>query len=162
MWQLSDDPLDIKRIGDAKVEKGYGPRHMAIDEKRWLAFLLCELEPFVYTFKIDRETGKLRELFKTATLDKKTEFLGKPFERHSVFEPLDHGAEIQLHPNKRWLYTSHRNKGSIIAFEVDELGCLERFQVTSAYCTLNAGTFQKKLKADSKKQEQIFPKAQED
>ena len=108
---------------------------MAIDQKRWLAFLLCELEPFVYTFKIDRETGKLRELFKTATLDKKTEFLGKPFERHSVFEPLDHGAEIQLHPNKRWLYTSHRNKGSIIAFEVDELGCLERFQVTSAYCT---------------------------
>ena len=152
--------MDIKRIGDAKVEKGYGPRHMAIDEKRWLAFLLCELEPFVYTFKIDRETGKLRELFKTATLDKKTEFLGKPFERHSVFEPLDHGAEIQLHPNKRWLYTSHRNKGSIVAFEVDELGCLERFQVTCAYCTV--GTFQKKLKADSKKQEQIFPKAQED
>ena len=87
------------------------------------------MQPFVYTFKINRETGKLRELFKTATLDKKTEFLGKPFERHSVFEPLDHGAEIQLHPNKRWLYTSHRNKGSIIAFEVDELGCLERFQV---------------------------------
>ena len=160
MWQLSDDPLDIKRIGDASVAKGYGPRHMAIDEKRWLAFLLCELEPFVYTFKIDRDTGKLRELFKTATLNKKTEFLGKPFERHSVFEPLDHGAEIQLHPNKRWLYTSHRNKGSIIAFEVDELGCLERFQVTCAYCTV--GTFQKKLKADSKKQEQIFPKAQED
>ena len=128
-FQLSDDPLDIARIGSVSVERGHGPRHMAIDRKRGLAFLLCELEPFVYTFKIDGQTGLLRQLFKTATLNKKTEFVGTPFSQHSVFQPYEHGAEIQLHPNGKWLYTSHRNKGSIIAFEVDELGYLERFQV---------------------------------
>ena len=138
-FQLSDDPLDIARIGSVSVERGHGPRHMAIDGKRGLAFLLCELEPFVYTFKIDGQTGLLRQLFKTATLNKKTEFIGTPFPQHRVFHifsiffpysaPYEAGAEIQLHPNGKWLYTSHRNKGSIVAFEVDELGYLERFQV---------------------------------
>lgn len=110
---------------------GSGPRHLVVCPKREMLFVVNELEPTVCAFKI-KDDGSI-ELEQTANAYLPEELKGKPLDWEGCpsFRPLNHGAEIALHPTGKWLYVSHRNVGSIIQFNVDANGRLAKEEVVT-------------------------------
>ena len=59
-YQIEGKNDVVKKIGDIKTPKGYGPRHMAIDEKSGMAYVLFELQCQIGIYEIDSESGNLK------------------------------------------------------------------------------------------------------
>ena len=87
------------------------------------AYVLNEHQSFVTIFEIHEETGKLKQEHNVETLP------ADQFRGLADATSTEHGAEIILHPNEKWLYVSHRGTGAIILFEILEDGYLKRIQV---------------------------------
>ena len=87
------------------------------------AYVLNEHQPFVTIFEVNEKTGKFKQEYNVETLPA-DQVRGLADASHK-----EHGAEIILHPNEKWLYVSHRGTGSIILFEILEDGYLKRTQV---------------------------------
>jgi 6-phosphogluconolactonase (cycloisomerase 2 family) len=80
-------------------------------------YVINELQPYIYIFKLDDTFGILRD---QGTV-------------HTVHRPGQAGAELALHPTERWLYCSNRvldgSGGSILVYKVLMDGNLENIQV---------------------------------
>ena len=62
-YQIEDNKNkinNIKKIGSIETPKGSGPRHMAIDEKSGMAYVLFELQCQIGIYEIDSESGNLK------------------------------------------------------------------------------------------------------
>jgi 6-phosphogluconolactonase len=88
------------------VTPGGGPRHFVFHPNGKFAFANNELTASVMAFAFDAERGTLKELQMLSTLP--ADFTGKKST-----------AEIQIHPNGRFLYVSNRGHDSIAIFAVD-------------------------------------------
>ena len=84
---------------------GAGPRHFAFGADGHHAYALTEMGSTVIAFDYDPATGALTTLQTVSTL---------PLD----FAGASTGAEIQLHPNGRFLYTSNRGHDSLAVFAV--------------------------------------------
>jgi 6-phosphogluconolactonase len=89
-----------------KTAPGLGPRHMAFHPKGRFAYVICELGNRVVAFSYDPAKGVFKELQTETTLPK--DFTG----RSST-------AEIEVHPNGRFLYGSNRGHDSIARYTLD-------------------------------------------
>src|SRR5215510_9428345 len=83
-----------------------GPRHLAFHPNGKLAFLMNELNSTVTSLKYDPTNGLLSVIQTVSALP--SEVAGNT------------GAEIQVHPNGRFVYTSNRGHNSIAVFSVDQ------------------------------------------
>lgn len=116
-YKHNEGEFDTASPAFTNTPPGSGPRHMAIFEKEKLAFLLTELTCEVIVYRIDETTGALTQLSSYKYLPESA--TGE-----------NYGAEIYIHPNKKFLYLSNRVNGMILVYEIrdTEKGVLEHVQ----------------------------------
>lgn len=90
----------------AVIAPGSGPRHLAFRPDGKFAYVLNEMLSSVGAFRYDAARGTLREVQTLSTLPE-------------GFSGESSGAEITVHPNSRFVYTSNRGHDSIAMFRSD-------------------------------------------
>ena len=85
---------------------GSGPRHLAFHPNGRFAYLLNEMGSSLMAFVYDSKTGGLRQFQTISALPK--DFTGK-----------SNAAEVEVHPNGKFLYASNRGHDSIAVFAID-------------------------------------------
>jgi 6-phosphogluconolactonase len=89
------------------VTPGAGPRHVRFHPNQKWAYLLCEMGSLVVGFHWDSARGALAE-FQTVSLIPDS------------FKGENNSAELEVHPNGRFLYASNRGHDSIAVFAIDQ------------------------------------------
>jgi 6-phosphogluconolactonase len=89
-----------------KAAPGSGPRHLTFSADGKFAWVLGEMSGTVTALSYNKTTGTFAEVQTLSTLP-------------SDFTGPKSGAEIEVHPNGRFLYTSNRGHDSIAIFDVD-------------------------------------------
>jgi 6-phosphogluconolactonase len=89
----------------AKTEPGAGPRHVSFHPNGRFAYVADELQSAVSVFSYDGVHGVLRPLQTVSMLPK--DFTGE-----------NSAAEIQVHPNGKFLFASNRGSDSIAVFSI--------------------------------------------
>jgi 6-phosphogluconolactonase len=90
---------------------GSGPRHMAFDHNKNLAYIVNELESTVVVATLNQYQGTLTEVQRITTLP-------------AGFSGQSTCAAIRLSPNGKYLFVSNRGNDSIAMFAVDKDGRL--------------------------------------
>jgi len=90
----------------AEVADGAGPRHFSFAKDGKFGYAVNELNSSISTFQV-LENGGLQLLQNISTLP--AGFINK-----------NSGAEIQVHPSGKFLYSSNRGANNISAFKIDE------------------------------------------
>jgi len=90
----------------AKTEPGAGPRHIAFHPDGKHAYTVNELASTVNAFSFDAKSGTLHSEQTISTLP-------------GGFSGHNDTAEIEVHPNGRFVYASNRGHDSIAVFAVD-------------------------------------------
>ena len=90
----------------AKVEPGSGPRHVVFRNDSKFAYVESEMAAAVTVFSYDADKGTMKQVQVISTLPED-------------YKGTKSGAEIALHPNSKFLYTSNRGHDSIAIFKVD-------------------------------------------
>lgn len=88
------------------VSPGSGPRHLKFHPNEQHAYLVNELTNTILTYGYDDGTGRLTQLQTSPTLP-------------DDFRKDNLSAEVQVHPNGRFLYSSNRGHDSIAIFSID-------------------------------------------
>ena len=88
------------------VTQGSGPRHFTFHPNGQSAYSLSEMGSLVTAFAYDRNAGTLKSLQTISTLPK--DFTG-----------TNNSAELEVHPNGKFLYASNRGHDSIAVFAID-------------------------------------------
>jgi 6-phosphogluconolactonase len=102
----------------AKVQAGSGPRHFAFHPSGKYVFVINEMGSTVTALSYDAAHGTLHEQQTISTLPK--DFKGK-----------NDTAEIEVHPNGKFLYGSNRGHDSIAVFAVGPKGMLKGVEYVS-------------------------------
>jgi len=89
-----------------RTAPGAGPRHLAFSPNGRFLYVLNELQSTVGTYSYNAVTGDLHELQTITTLSKG--LLGK-----------NTAAEIEIHPDGRFLFASNRGEDSVAVFAID-------------------------------------------
>ena len=89
-----------------QVKPGAGVRHFAFHPSARFAYAVNEMDSSVISFSYDPTRGTLHQLQSISMLPK--DFSGK-----------NDAAEIQVHPNGKFLYASNRGHDSIAVFSID-------------------------------------------
>jgi 6-phosphogluconolactonase len=90
-----------------KVAPGSGPRHIAFHPTRGLVYLINEMASNIVAYAWDSKKGTLAELQTISTLP-------------AGFAGTNTCAEIEVHPNGRFLYGSNRGHDSLAVFAIDD------------------------------------------
>lgn len=88
------------------LRSGAGPRHLAFRPDGRFAYAVNELDSTVTVFRHDPAAGRLEPVESVSTLP-------------AGFSGRSTTAEIQAHPNGRWLYASNRGHDSLAIFAID-------------------------------------------
>jgi 6-phosphogluconolactonase len=105
-FNAADGSLTPNDPGFAKLPPGSGPRHLRFHPNgRWL-YVISEMGSTVTAFRWDPVGGSLDPFQSLSTLPK-------------GFRGMNTAAEIQIHPNGRFLYCSNRGNDSIAVFSID-------------------------------------------
>ncbi len=91
----------------ASVMPGGGPRHFAFHPKGKYAYAINEMGSKVTAFNWDAAAGKLTEIQSITTLP-------------ADFKGNSTTADVQVHPNGKFVYGSNRGHDSIAAFKLDQ------------------------------------------
>jgi 6-phosphogluconolactonase len=102
--------LSKTKFGSARVEKGSGPRHMAIGKSGKFVYMGNENSSQVTVFELN-SSGELREVQSASTLP-------------SGFKGENTTAEVLLDESGKHLYVSNRGDDSIAVFDVGDDGKL--------------------------------------
>ena len=89
------------------IAPGSGPRHLAFRPDGKFAYVLSEMLSKVVAMRYDAARGTLTEIQTLSTLPE-------------GFTGDNSGAEIAVHPNGRFLYSSNRGHDSIATFRIDD------------------------------------------
>jgi 6-phosphogluconolactonase len=101
--------LTLNEPPNVKVAPGSGPRHFSVHPSGRFGYVINELNCTVTGFARDTSNGALTELETLSALPPKVQM-------QSGFS----GAELEVHPSGRFLYTSIRGHNSIALFTIDQ------------------------------------------
>ncbi|MGA7754484.1 MAG: lactonase family protein [Candidatus Sulfotelmatobacter sp.] len=90
----------------AKLDPGAGPRHFVLHPSGKFAYVVAEMQSTVTTLSVDWKTGSVQRLQTLSTLPK-------------GFTGENDDAEVHVHPNGKFLYTSNRGHDSIVVYAID-------------------------------------------
>lgn len=90
----------------AALHPGAGPRHPVFHPSGRFVYVVNEIDSTITTFDYNTRAGALRELQTVSTLPK--DFAG-----------ANSAAEVQVHPNGKFLYASNRGNDSVVVFSID-------------------------------------------
>ena len=130
IYRFTED-AKLTPAGAGVVAGGAGPRHMKFSKDGHFAYVLNELTLTVTTFRRGEEDGTLTEVATISTMPE-----GADLEKMSC-------AEIVVHPNGRYVYSSQRDlrsrgkesglgRNSLSVYEVMPEGTLKRIQTVAA------------------------------
>ena len=103
-----------------KTAPGSGPRHLVFGSDGRFLYVITEMKSTVIAYSYDATTGDLHEFETISTLP-------------ADFHGRNSAAEIEIHPNGRFLFASNRGDGSIAVFAIDpHLGSLKRLEIDPA------------------------------
>ena len=102
----------------AQTVPGGGPRHMRFSQDQNWIYLLNELNLSISIFKWDQAKGEaiFHSLARTLTEEQKAQ------------ETFNSAAEILVHPNGKWVYSSNRGHDSVTVFTSNNSGTLNTSQ----------------------------------
>jgi 6-phosphogluconolactonase len=86
----------------AVIPAGYGPRHLVFSKDARRVYVVTELAAKIMTMRWDAQSGALTAIAETPALP-------------ADFSGQRSGAEIALHPNGKFLYSSNRGDSNTIA-----------------------------------------------
>lgn len=98
--------IKMAKSASFQVEKGFGPRHLIFHPNGRFAFIAEELKSSVTAYAYQARTGQMDLLQRESTLP-------------SDFKEFSKVADIQIHPNGKFLYVSNRGHNSLALFAVD-------------------------------------------
>ncbi len=107
IYELLPDKAILTSHGSAEVAPGSGPRHFAFHPSGKYAYVINELALTITAFRYDAEEGRLTEIQTVSTVPADAD-------REGVST-----AEVQAHPNGKFVYGSNRGHDSIAAFQVE-------------------------------------------
>ena len=119
IYQVNKNRTKITPHGSVNSVPGGGPRHMKFSTDGRLIFLLNELSLSISTFSWDKTSGQALLISNTSTLA----------DEMKAGESFNSAAEILIHPNGRWVYSSNRGHDSVSVFKKNERGKLSLTQV---------------------------------
>ena len=120
IYRISEDLASITPHGFAQSVPGGGPRHMRFSVDGKFIYLLNELSLSVTTFAWNPKTGTATRLSTTPALSEETK----------AAETFNSAAEILVHPNGRFVYSSNRGHDTVTVYLADpKTGKLEVIQV---------------------------------
>lgn len=103
--------------GAAKLPPGSGPRHLAFHPNGKLAYVVNELTATVVSFSWDAATGSMKQLAVVPAY---------PADYHGQ----QGAAEVQVHPNGKFVYASNREQANNIAvFAAAPAGTLKTVEI---------------------------------
>jgi 6-phosphogluconolactonase len=105
-FNASDGSLSPNEPAFARVAPGSGPRHIRFHPSGRWAYVVNEMASTVTAFAWDPERGSLAEVQTISTLP-------------AGFSGVSTAAEIEVHPNGRFLYSSNRGYDSLAVFSID-------------------------------------------
>ncbi len=91
----------------ASAPPGSGPRHLELTQDGRFAYLINELSNTVIVYSCDPGDGSLTQVQEISTLPED-------------YEGESYSAEIQIHPDGRFVYGSNRGHNSIVVYFRDE------------------------------------------
>jgi 6-phosphogluconolactonase len=109
IYRVDGDGPAIERHSFAASEPGGGPRHMRFSPDGRFIYLLNELSLSVTTFAWDADSGTARKLATVPALS----------EEDKSKEAFNSAAEILVHPNGRFVYSSNRGHDSVTVYRAD-------------------------------------------
>jgi 6-phosphogluconolactonase len=109
IYRVDREKPAITRHGFAASVPGGGPRHMRFSVDGKFIYLLNELAVSVSTFRYDPEAGTASLLSTTPALSDEVK----------AKESFNSAAEILVHPNGRFVYSSNRGNDSVTAYLAD-------------------------------------------
>ncbi len=109
IYRIDPEKPMITRHGFSPSIPGGGPRHMRFSADGRFIYLLNELTLSVTTFLYDKGAGATRQLSTTPALS----------EEVKAGEVYNSAAEILVHPNGRFVYSSNRGHDSVTAYSAD-------------------------------------------
>ena len=92
--------------GFAKVEPGAGPRHFAFHPNGKFGYVVDELKSTVNTLTFDAKNGVLKSVQTISTLP-------------ANYSGNNDTAELEIHPNGKFIYASNRGHDSIMVYAVN-------------------------------------------
>lgn len=95
--------MEARGVEAAVLPAGAGPRHLTFSSDGAFVYVFTELSNAIVVFAYDAERGALTEVQQLSSLPE-------------TFDGESTGAEIQLHPNGRFLYVSNRGHESLARF----------------------------------------------
>lgn len=109
VYRLGDDGRSLRHVagGDAVLEAGAGPRHVAFHPTLPLVYVANELDSTVATFRFDSTRGTMTLVGARSTLP-------------AGWTGTNYPADIHIAPSGRHLYLSNRGHNSIALFSVAE------------------------------------------
>lgn len=120
IYAIDPDKPAITNHGFAASIPGGGPRHMRFSNDGKFIYLLNELSLSVTVFSWDTTTGKAERLSTTAALS----------ENAKSAESFNSAAEILVHPDGPYVYSSNRGHDTVTVYQISESGAaLEVIQV---------------------------------
>ena len=105
-FDLSKGALTPNDPPFAKSAAGLGPRHFTFSPNGKFAYVVNEMKSSVTAFSYDKSRGTLKEIQTLSALP-------------DNFSGSNSGAEIVIHPDGQFLYSSNRGHDSIAVFGVD-------------------------------------------
>lgn len=131
IYRFDQKSAELTAAGEAPVAPGGGPRHMKFSKDGRFAYVLNELNLTVTTFEYNAESGLLTAVDSVSTVAEGTD----PAKMSC--------AEIRVHPNGKFVYTSQRDlntrgadkalgRNSLSVYRVTGEGTLQRVQTLSA------------------------------
>lgn len=110
-----DNSGKLTPVSELQMEDGYGPRHIAFDEQKGVAYLVGELSSNLAVLDYDEKAGKLTLRCISSTIpDDWTEHNG--------------AAAIRISKDGRFVYVSNRGNNTIAVFSSDEKGNIQLIQ----------------------------------
>jgi 6-phosphogluconolactonase len=101
--------LTLNEPPNAKVEPGAGPRHFSVHPSGRFGYVINELNCTVTAFTRDANDGGLTQLQTVSSLP-----------ANAQMQQGFSGAELEVHPTGKYLYTSIRGHNSIAVFSIDQ------------------------------------------
>jgi 6-phosphogluconolactonase len=102
----SAEPLTANKPPSISIKPGSGPRHLAFHPDGRHIYLVNEMSSTLTSLSYNPDNGTLEEAQTLSTLPDK-------------FEGHNSGAEVQVHPSGKFVYSSNRGHDSIAIFAVD-------------------------------------------
>ena len=118
IYRVNAETPSIQPHSVAKTVPGGGPRHMRFSQDQNWIYLLNELNLSISTFKWDQSAGEAIFHSLTDTLK----------EEQKAQESFNSAAEILVHPNGQWVYSSNRGHDSVTVFTSNNTGSLKAIQ----------------------------------